>query len=340
MNKNPEQKMKILYVEEFLRKYSSPEHPVNAQEIIAYLAEKGIRAERKSIYDDVACLSRFGMKIGKKGGPKGGYYTEPAPLPVKDLKILADAVSVSRFLSPAKTDELMDKMAELLPVWEKAELRQKVHVMSRLQNPPENVYDYIDVIRRALNSKKSITFNYYEWVFKESKGRLRYERRLRHQKKRYFVHPLVLLWDDVNYYLVAYENESAMIRHYRLDRMERPAVSPKENPEGEKAAQRFDPAAYSPAVFDMFSGEERNVVLLFREKVLDAMIDRFGDNMMVEKTSQAGWYKTIQTVRLSERFFAWVLAFGDQVRIEGPKDVLRELKDFLKKVTAPYETEQ
>lgn len=340
MSKNPEQKMKILHVAEFLQKYSTAGQPVSAPQIIEYLADKGIKAERKSIYDDIACLSRFGLEIKRKGGPKGGYYCKSGPLPLQDMKILADAVSVSRFLSSKRTEQLISHMAELLPRSERAELKQKVHVMSRQQNPPEDIYDYIDVIRRALNQNKSITFNYYEWRFKKEGGRLRYVRRLRHQRKRYFVHPLVLLWDDVNYYLVAYENDSEMIRHYRLDRMHRPAVSETDNPAGRNIALRFDPAVYSSAVFDMFSGEEQSVVFLFREKILDAMIDRFGENMIVEQTSDKEWYKTIQNIRVSDRFLAWVLAFGDELRIEGPPSAVRSMKKFLRRVGAAYKIEQ
>ena len=40
------------------------------------LEEQGIRAERKSIYDDMETLREFGMEIQYKRGREGGYYLE------------------------------------------------------------------------------------------------------------------------------------------------------------------------------------------------------------------------------------------------------------------------
>ncbi len=336
MSRKSDQKIKILYVAEFLLEYSSEKTPVKAPDIIAYLAGKGISAERKSIYDDIACLERFGFDIGRKAGPDGGYYAAPRPLAAEDVKILADAVSVSRFLSKRKTRDLKEKLAALLPRPERGLLRESVHVMSRQNHPPENIYQTLDIIRRALAKKKSIEFYYTEWFVSKENGRLSYSQRLRHGGKRYYVHPLAVLWDDVNYYLVAYENASDMIRHYRPDRMEKPEISERPNPEGKKAALRFDPAVYSPAVFDMFSGEERRVIFSFSEEVLGAVIDRFGEDIIIEEGGEAGVYRTIQTVRISPRFFAWVLAFGDKLCIAGPEDVLDEMKDFLREAAGQY----
>ena len=42
------QKLKIIYVMEYLLKYSDEEHPVTTNQIIAYLQSHDIAAERKS----------------------------------------------------------------------------------------------------------------------------------------------------------------------------------------------------------------------------------------------------------------------------------------------------
>ena len=50
MAKSCNQKLKILYLLELLRERSQDEQMVSMQEIIDFLEEKGIQAERKSIY--------------------------------------------------------------------------------------------------------------------------------------------------------------------------------------------------------------------------------------------------------------------------------------------------
>ncbi len=60
MAKSHNQKAKILYLERMLRE-SSTVRPISMQEILDRLGELGIRAERKSIYDDMETLKDFGI---------------------------------------------------------------------------------------------------------------------------------------------------------------------------------------------------------------------------------------------------------------------------------------
>ena len=62
MAKSCNQKGKILYLQKMLSETTS-QKPVTMQEILAKLEEQGIRAERKSIYDDMETLRDFGMDI-------------------------------------------------------------------------------------------------------------------------------------------------------------------------------------------------------------------------------------------------------------------------------------
>ena len=73
MAKSNNQKGKILYVER-LMKETGEDHVATMQDILSYLQDKGIRAERKSIYDDMEVLRSFGMDIRFRRGRPGGYY--------------------------------------------------------------------------------------------------------------------------------------------------------------------------------------------------------------------------------------------------------------------------
>ena len=75
MAKSCNQKGKILYLQNMLSETTS-QKPVTMQEILAKLEEQGIRAERKSIYDDMETLRDFGMDIHYRRGREGGYYEE------------------------------------------------------------------------------------------------------------------------------------------------------------------------------------------------------------------------------------------------------------------------
>lgn len=74
MAKSYNQKLKILYLLELLRERSQDEQMVSMQEIIDFLEEKGIQAERKSIYDDMDALRYYGLDIRYNRKRPGGYY--------------------------------------------------------------------------------------------------------------------------------------------------------------------------------------------------------------------------------------------------------------------------
>ena len=73
MAKSNNQKGKILYLEHLLHE-TGEDHVVSMQEILAYLLDRGIHAERKSIYDDLEVLRSFGMDIQYRRGKPGGYF--------------------------------------------------------------------------------------------------------------------------------------------------------------------------------------------------------------------------------------------------------------------------
>lgn len=73
MAKSHNQKAKILYLERMLKE-TSPAKPISMQTILDRLSELEIRAERKSIYDDMETLKDFGMEIQYRRGKEGGYY--------------------------------------------------------------------------------------------------------------------------------------------------------------------------------------------------------------------------------------------------------------------------
>ena len=75
MAKSNNQKGKVLYLARLLSE-TGEGHSVSMQDILAYLQQYGIQAERKSIYDDMDVLRAFGMDVRYRRGRPGGYYVK------------------------------------------------------------------------------------------------------------------------------------------------------------------------------------------------------------------------------------------------------------------------
>ena len=96
-----------------MMKDTDEENPISANEIIAKLSDLDITAERKSIYDDIECLRRFGLDIERDNSKNGGYFLASRDFETPELKLLADAVGSSKFITQKKSLALIKKIESL-----------------------------------------------------------------------------------------------------------------------------------------------------------------------------------------------------------------------------------
>jgi hypothetical protein len=102
-------------------------------QIIAALERRGIVAERKSVYDDIETLRLFGLDVVSRKGGASGYFIASRDFELPELKLLADAVASSRFISEKKSDDLYRKIEGLASVHEAVSLRRQVYVLGRVK---------------------------------------------------------------------------------------------------------------------------------------------------------------------------------------------------------------
>ena len=86
MARSENQKLKLLYLRDYLCRYSDPEHPVSIADMIEHLAKYGISAERKSLYSDIRMLQDYGMDIVMVKGQKSGYYLDSRDFELPELE--------------------------------------------------------------------------------------------------------------------------------------------------------------------------------------------------------------------------------------------------------------
>ena len=89
-------------------------HTITGNRLIEILGDYGIKAERKTIYDDIKTLCDSGMDIEiTKDGHSNAYYLAQRLFQDEELYVLADAVASSRFLTQKKSKELLKKIQSL-----------------------------------------------------------------------------------------------------------------------------------------------------------------------------------------------------------------------------------
>ena len=78
MARSANQKLKLLIIKDYLLKNSDENHPVTIPQIIEELARFDIKAERKSLYDDLETLRLYGQCIRRSAARASSVCTQPS----------------------------------------------------------------------------------------------------------------------------------------------------------------------------------------------------------------------------------------------------------------------
>ncbi len=324
MPKSDNQKLKILYIREYLLKNSHEGYPVRANELIDMLDRHNIRADRKTIYSDVAALMDYGEDILSIPGKNGGYYIASRNFELPELKLLIDAVQSSRYLTERKSRELIEKLCKECNEQDAKLMKRNVLVSGRVKSMNETIYYNVDAIQEAISQNKQIQFRYFDWDFG---GKRKY------RDKPYIASPYGLCQDNENCYLLGH-SERHGITNYRVDRMSDITITAqKRTPCPELTGKALN--EHAQRLFSMFSGDQVDVKLRFRRYLLNAVVDRFGrDTMLIPDGDD--WFNFTVKVAVSPMFFGWLLGFGSDAKILHPQWVVEEFKSLCQQTLDQY----
>lgn len=293
-------------------------------ELIDYLESLGITAERKSIYRDIAAMEDLGYDIIALHDKRFTYYLAEREFETAELRMLADAVASSRFITKKKSAQLIKKLEGLTTEYDADKLDAQIFVANRIKASNESIYYNVDAIHNAISKDCRISFLYYDWDKSKTKV-------YRRDGERYIVSPWGLIWNNENYYMVAYDSREQELRHYRVDRMM--SISEVEEPrEGKAEFCGTDTAQYTKKFFGMYDGEITTVTLNCDEEITNAVVDMFGTDTEFVPQPDGNTFNVTVELAVSPVFLSWVFMFGGKVRIVSPEAVNDELKNMAKKI--------
>lgn len=191
----------------------------------------------------------------------------------------------------------------------------------------ESVYYNVDSIADAINQDHAIRFKYFEYTVTK-------ERRIRRNGDWYVVSPFALMWDDENYYMVAWDANAGSLKHYRVDKMLE-ITALKDAREGKEAFAEVDMAAYAKKTFGMFTGQDRSVRLRFKNILAGTVFDRFGRDVMLIPDGEDHFVVTLD-VAVSPQFYSWLFGFGTDVEILSPDDIRERAADLAQQIADQY----
>ena len=218
---------------------------------------------------------------------------------------------------------MIKKIEGLVSKHDAVHLQRQVYTMGRIKNENESIYYHVDKIHNAIQENRQIQFPYLEWNL---------EKKLvaRKNGKMYHISPWSLMWNDENYYLIGYDKDAEMIKHFRVDKIG-PVKILEERREGENAFKKCDLSVYSTKTFGMYGGQEEIVTIQFPNELVGVVLDRFGKEVSLQKISEKEFAIHVK-VAVSGQFFGWLVGIGKQARLTGPEHVKEMYKNYLQEI--------
>lgn len=369
--KKQNQKLKPYLVQQYLLKNTDEDHVASAYDIIDFLEQCGVAAERRSIYRDIEDINKVmwlmenkqddedGIDIDaaeealvsdendaektivyQKHAKDKGFYVRQRRYDPNDIRLLAECVYSAKFLSQGQADRLANVVCEFVSKYQAEKIRHDAFLTDRVKTSNKAVLNNISTINDAMSRRldggphdpEKISFQYLKYSISDMGQQV--ERR---KGQKYTVSPYKLLINDGNYYLLAFDDYAQDMRTYRVDRMKNVHFTG-EPREGAEAFAAIDLKSYTKRVFSMFGGKQERVVIRFINPLLDAVVDRFGNDrgsVWYEKLDDTHFTVTTQ-VEVSDQFFGWVLGFGKKAKILEPPAVVDQFAAYLDKVREMY----
>ena len=329
MPRGSNQKFKFTYLMKIMAEKTDDEHSLTMPQILEELEKYEVSAERKSIYEDFKDMSNFGIEVIKEQkGRETFYHIAGREFELAEVKLLIDAVQSAKFITQKKSKSLISKVKNFVSEHQAKQLQRQIVINDRVKTMNESVYYNVDDIHTAINQNRKIKFKYYKWDIDKKLVE-------RHGGSYFFVSPWALLWDDENYYMIAFDDWDNKIKHYRVDKMMYIEVGNDERA-GKEEFKNFDMAKYSKATFGMYHGEKTKVCIKFANHMCGVFIDRFGKDTLFRKIDE-NHSELIADINVSPQFFGWVFSLGNDVEIVSPKEVVNELREYTKKFIMKYE---
>lgn len=321
MPKAPDSKKILLLMLKTLMENSDEKHRYNANALIQAVEDEGMTIERKAVYNNIKVLQEMDFDIIYSREAPAGWYMASRDFELPELKLLVDAVQISKFITAKKSDELVKKLGKLASTDEAKQLNRQVYATEQVKSDNEFIFYNVDTIQGALAEGKKISFKYYQWdVSKKLVAK--------NGGSAYVVSPWTMIWDDENYYLIAFDSVAGFIKFYRVDKMKDILVMD-EKREGREEFEALDLAGFAKRTFGMFGGKTTYVTLECENDLIGVMIDRFGTDAMIAEVDENHFRITID-VSISGQFYGWLVGLGPGVKIKDPEWVRDEFKERLR----------
>ena len=301
MEKN--NKKRILYLIEILKKNSNFDRHLSLDEIISLLEHKNIRVDnRKTLYDDFKILNECGINVEYDNG----YYLLDCPFNLSEIKIIQDSINSLKNLDTSFKNDINNKLYSFISSDEEKLLEEiKYTNTQKTQKLLPKMEDILEAIKNHKMVSITTKNNQIQDVF-----------------------PIFIHRANDYYYFYFHYQDNNKIYHYRFDNIKDVLI--KDTVDNINIPTKKIISHINESSNSFYTKETTKVNITF--KTDSNLIGRLSDDfpgIIINKD------KATLFVSINQIFFSKILAYGNEIKISD-ETIAYQYVEYLKSIQNNY----
>ena len=301
MEKN--NKKRILYLIEILKKNSNFDRHLSLDEIISLLEHKNIRVDnRKTLYDDFKILNECGYNVEYDNG----YYLLDCPFNLSEIKIIQDSINSLKNLDTSFKNDINNKLYSFISSDEEKLLEKiKYTNTQKTQKLLPKMEDILEAIKKHKMVSITTKNNQIQDVF-----------------------PIFIHRANDYYYFYFHYQDNNKIYHYRFDNIKDILI--KDTVDNINIPTKKIISHINESSNSFYTKETTKVNITF--KTDSNLIGRLSDDfpgIIINKD------KATLFVSINQIFFSKILAYGNEIKISD-ETIAYQYVEYLKSIQNNY----
>lgn len=315
------------HILKFLWENTDDDHYATRTDIITYLAEHEIQANRKTVGSDIDDLIELGFDIVCIKSTQSRYFVASRVFELPEVKMLIDAIHAAQFISKDKTDVLVRKMQSLTSKPQLENLRRNL-VISKVKGDNNQFLYTVDLLNNAINQHKKIRFQYTTYDKNVQKV-------FKHDGYIYTYSPIAIVWNMDNYFVAGFSKKHDKIIKFRIDKIVKPEII---DEDAIPVPDEMNLSVEFQKMFLMYGDKEESVTLRCDYNIIDKVVDRFGEDINVTPVDEKRFDVT-EKVYIGSTFYSWLFNYCGQIRIVAPESAKEGFRKMLHMFDEPKDND-
>lgn len=319
-------KVSLFALYEVLKKHSDEQHQLSRKDIDRLLElEFDIRINRKTLHDHIEVLNDFGCDIQSATSAYDGYYMAQRIFEPSEVHLLCNAIYAAHFIPERASKDLIAKLLNTQSRYMKNDFDNTIYMKNMRKTMNKEFFLNVEILIEAIKTNKPVSFYYMKYNLKKQL--------IPRKDHKYIIHPYYIIYANENYYLICKNHEYSNLSHYRVDKMKQIEIL--EDMRRKSLGNSFDPYAYAKSKIYMYGGNEERITLKCSYTILDDIIDRFGNDVVLQSFDDEHFLAVVKSSRQGLIYFC--LQYTCYCTITAPSDLREELHNILKSAINNYE---